>query len=203
MRIHTNTNTRRTTDFARTFCPTTSHYLALLHSESHPPRRSHFFRTHEMANQSGSVSFQKLLESALLRYEKKTGVTLSKHPLALQLQSCNSVEDFNNVLQDKAKDIRESERITKSMRTIVSILTPLSSIASLPDTVGLVSYKSLMAASYSDIFLQAFPPAKAIQACLAVLLDVCAILWSICRFLCDTQVNQVGKGRNIQLRRTH
>ena len=91
-----------------------------------------------MANQSGSVSFQSLLESALQRYEKKTGVTLSKHPLALQLQSCNSVEDFDNLLQDKAKDVKESGRITKSMRSIVSILTPLFSVASLPDAVGLV-----------------------------------------------------------------
>ena len=91
-----------------------------------------------MADQSGSVSFQKLLESALLRYEKKTGVTLSQHPLALQLQSCKSVEAFNYLLQDKAKDVRESERITKSMKTIVSTLTPLSSAASLPDAVGLV-----------------------------------------------------------------
>ena len=91
-----------------------------------------------MANQSGSVSLRRPLESALLRYEKKTGVTLSKHPLALQLQSCNSVEDFNDILQDKAKDVRESERITKSMKTIVSILTPLSSAASLADAVSLV-----------------------------------------------------------------
>ena len=103
-----------------------------------PRRIFYFFLTHEMANQSGPVSFQGLLESALLRYEKKTGVTLSKHPLALQLQSCNSVDDFNNLLQHKAKDIRESERITRSMKTIVSILTPLSSIASIPDAVGLV-----------------------------------------------------------------
>jgi len=91
-----------------------------------------------MANQSRSVSFQRLLESALLRYEKMTGVTLSKHPLALQLQSCNSVENFNKLLGDKAKDVRERERIIKSMKTIVSILTPLSSVASLPDAVGLV-----------------------------------------------------------------
>jgi hypothetical protein len=91
-----------------------------------------------MANQSGSVSFQRVLESALLRYEKKTGITLSKHPLALQLQSCNSVEDFDKLLQDKAKDVKQSERITKTMRTIVSILTPLSFLASLPDAVGLV-----------------------------------------------------------------
>jgi hypothetical protein len=93
-----------------------------------------------MANQSTTsvVSFQTLLESALLRYEKKTGIALSRHPLALQLQSCNSVEDFNNILQEKAKDVRESEGIVKSMKTIVSILTPLSSAASLSNAVGLV-----------------------------------------------------------------
>ena len=91
-----------------------------------------------MANQSESVSFQTSHESALLRYEKKTDVTLFEHPLALQFQSCNSVEDFNNLLQDNAKDIRESERITKPMKTIVSILIPLSSDASLLDAVGLV-----------------------------------------------------------------
>ena len=110
------------------------------HSEPSPspPRRFDLFLTREMASQSRSISFQSLLESALLRYEKKTGVTLSKHPLALQLQSCDSVEDFNKLLQHKAKDVRESEKITKSMKTIVSILTPLFSVASLPDAVGLV-----------------------------------------------------------------
>ena len=40
-----------------------------------------------------------------------------------------------------------------------------------------------------------FPPEKAIQACLGVLLDVCPILWSICGFLCDTQVNQLAKSK--------
>ena len=88
-----------------------------------------------MADQSGSDDFKRLLESALMRYEEKTGVTLSKHPLALQLQSCNSVEDVNKLLQDKAKDVRESERIIKSMKTIVSILTPFSSVVGV---VGLV-----------------------------------------------------------------
>src|SRR5260221_1323239 len=110
-----------------------------------PPRRFDLFLTREMANQSRSISFQSLLESALLRYEKKTGVTLSKHPLALQLQSCDSVEDFNKLLQDKAKDVRESEKITKSMKTIVSVLTPLFSVASFPGAVGLVRWKALMA----------------------------------------------------------
>ena len=88
------------------------------------------------------------------------GVNLSKHPLALQLQSCNSVDDFNKLLQDKAKDVRERERITKSMKTIVSILTPLSSVATLPDAVGLVRWKAIIAASYSDFFYRRFHPRK-------------------------------------------
>ena len=101
-----------------------------------------------MANHSGSVSFQTLFESALLQYETKSGVTLSNHPLALQLHSCNSVEDFNKILQDKAKDVSESERIIKPMKTIVSILTPLSAAASLPDAVGLVRWKALISTSH-------------------------------------------------------
>ena len=113
------------------------HFFTGRHPRASSPRRSHFFRTRQMTNQSGSVSFQSLLESALMRYEIKTGVTLSRHSLALQLQRCNSVEDFNKLLQDNAKDIRESERITKSMKTIESILTPLSPVTSLTDAVGL------------------------------------------------------------------
>jgi hypothetical protein len=93
-----------------------------------------------MANQSGSVPFQRPLESALLQYEKMMGIMLSKHPLALQLQGCNLVKDFNELLQDKVTYLRENERIIKSMKTIVSVLTSLSSVLSLPDAVGLVHY---------------------------------------------------------------
>jgi hypothetical protein len=52
-----------------------------------------------MAAQSGSARFQALFESALKDYEKKTGITLSKHPLAVQLQSCHSEHDITDLLQ--------------------------------------------------------------------------------------------------------
>lgn len=51
-----------------------------------------------------------------------------------------------------------------------------------------------MSVSYTKPFLQVFPPTKSIQGCLGVLLAVCAVSWSICRFPCDTQVNQLAKG---------
>ena len=46
----------------------------------------------------------------------------------------------------------------------------------------------------SEFYLQTFPPARAIQACLAILLDVRAILQSICRWPDDVLVIQSAKG---------
>jgi hypothetical protein len=98
-----------------------------------------------MAHQSGSTRFQELFDSALRAYEKETGVTLANHRLAVELQRCDTIEGITALLQDQAKDFKKSEKITKSVETIVSILTPLSYAASLPDTVGLVRQKVLVA----------------------------------------------------------
>jgi hypothetical protein len=53
-----------------------------------------------------------------------------------------------------------------------------------------------MACSTSLKFLSqtSFPPAKAIQASLAILLDVCAVLSSVCQYRCDIQRNQAANG---------
>ena len=101
--------------------------------------------TREMADQSGSNRFRELFDTALRAYENETGVTLASHRLAIELQHCDTSEGITAFLQDQAKDFRKSEKITKSVKTIVSILTPLSSAASLPDTVGLVRQKVLVA----------------------------------------------------------
>jgi len=55
-----------------------------------------------MADQSGSTGFFALYESALRAYEKNAGVAFAEHPLALQLQSCDSVESVTSVLQGQA-----------------------------------------------------------------------------------------------------
>jgi hypothetical protein len=39
-----------------------------------------------------------------------------------------------------------------------------------------------------------FPPAKAVQASLAILLDVCAVRQIKCRCYCDIRANQAAKG---------
>jgi hypothetical protein len=138
-----------------------------------------------MAHQSGSAHFQALLESALRAYEKKAGVSLAEHPLALKIQNCDSVDGITAILQDQAqtfRDLQGSDKIMKSIEATVSILSKISSAASLADVFGLVLQGALMIClTPLTFFSQTFPPTKAIQACLVILLDVCPVTWFICR----------------------
>ena len=151
-----------------------------------------------MAHQSESDRFQALFEPALQAYEKMTGVSLAQHPLAIKLQSCHSVEAITGLLQDQAqafKDLQGGDKIMKSLKTTVSILSKLSSVASLADAFGLVCQKRLMTRHPSlNVYSQTFPPARIIQACLAILLDVCPVIEFICRSPGDVCVYQSAKG---------
>ena len=96
-----------------------------------------------MGGQSESTSFRALFESAFQAYEK-TGITLAEHPLAMQLQSCHSVESMTALVQEQASafnEFRGKDRVTKSLKSTLSILTKLSATASLGDVVGLVCRK--------------------------------------------------------------
>lgn len=101
-----------------------------------------------MVDQPGSTRLRELLDSALRAYENETGVILANHRLAMELQHCDTIEGITALLKDQAKDFRKSEKITKSVETIVSILTPLTFAASLPDTVGLVRRMVLVSVSH-------------------------------------------------------
>jgi hypothetical protein len=147
------------------------------------------------SDQPRSAHFHALFDSALQAYEKKTDVTLAEHPLALRIQSCRSVDDISTLLQSQAEvvgDLEASDRIMKAIKKTLSIIVPLSqaAAASLPAASGLVSQKPLMPSfAYLTLFDQPLQPAKAIQAGLAILLDVCAVLQLIYRYPCDTLVN--------------
>jgi hypothetical protein len=94
-----------------------------------------------MADHEGSAHFQALFESALQDYVKKTGITLDEHPLAVQLQSCNSVESIDDLVQGQAQafsNFRESDRIAKSIKMAVSKLITYSATTFLGDAFGLV-----------------------------------------------------------------
>ena len=151
-----------------------------------------------MADPSGSRRFQALFESALQAYQTETGITLAEHPLAVQLQNCNTVESITTLIQGQAQafsNYRESDRIMKSIKNIVSILTPLSVAAPLTNAVGLVRQIAMVVRfTFLTFFSQPFPPAKAIQAGLTILLDVCPALQIIYRYPCDIQADQAARG---------
>jgi hypothetical protein len=95
-----------------------------------------------------SSLFRGLFESALQAYESKVVVTLAEQPLAIQLQSCDSVESITAVLQGQVNaftEFRGSDRAMKSIKDIVSILTRLSDTSSLATDIDLVRHQMLMA----------------------------------------------------------
>ena len=134
-----------------------SESLAISSSQqTHPPHQPHFFPNRAMAHQSESARFQALFEAALQAYERKTGASLAQHPLAIKLQSCDTVEAITGLLQDQAQafgHFQGSDNIMKSLKTIVSTLSTLSSAASFADAFGLVRHKGLMACITSLSFI--------------------------------------------------
>jgi hypothetical protein len=100
-----------------------------------------------MSDQSGSSHFQALLESALQDYENQTGIPLANHPLAEQLQNCQSVESVTTLLQEQARDFskfRGSDKIFKSLNSVVSTLSRVSATATLGQAIGMVCPTLLM-----------------------------------------------------------
>jgi hypothetical protein len=95
-----------------------------------------------MNHPPGSSSFQALFESALQDYETQTGISLANHPLAQQLQNCQSVESVTALLQEQAhafSKFRESDKIFKSLKGVVSALSKVSATAALGHAIGMVS----------------------------------------------------------------
>jgi hypothetical protein len=94
-----------------------------------------------MTDQSQSSRFRVLFESALQDYQKQTGTTLTNHPVAEELQNCDSVESVTAMFQQQVRALGESRggdgRIMKSLKCIVYVLYTLSAVT-LNVTIGLV-----------------------------------------------------------------
>ena len=90
---------------------------------------------------ASSSNFQPVLEAALEAYEKKTKFKLLTHPLAAQLQSCDTPTAVLSVLQDLIQqfDCRRSsdERLSNWLNPTINVLYALSSTIS--QCAGLVS----------------------------------------------------------------
>ena len=141
-----------------------------------------FFFVCEMGDQSESIRYRAIFESALNAYEKETGISLVEHPLSVQIRTCNTVESITARVRHQAIGLTGNEpqgtiRVMISIKIIVSISTKLYSTASLRYAISLVCQKSADGIFHIfDRFSQPLPPQKAIYAGIAILLAVCALL---------------------------
>jgi len=89
---------------------------------------------------TSSTDFQAIFTAALEVYKKKTKKDIASHPLAVQLQSCNSPDAILAVLRTQVQTFDESqsadERWTKWLDPTVNVLYAFS--ATLGKGVGLV-----------------------------------------------------------------
>jgi len=58
-------------------------------------------------SETSSANFEALLNEALTKYTQKTGKNLRDHPLASNIDSCNSAESFLVLFQQQAQDFEQ------------------------------------------------------------------------------------------------
>ncbi|KAI0272822.1 hypothetical protein BGY98DRAFT_936642, partial [Russula aff. rugulosa BPL654] len=120
---------------------------------------------------SSSSNFQSILNAALELYEKKTNNKLLTHPLAAQLQSCDSPAAILSVLQDLIQKFDQrrhnDERLANCLKPTVNVIYAFSS--TLAQGVGLVFSPASVVFAGIGILLLA---AKDVDASQDMLVDI-------------------------------
>jgi hypothetical protein len=126
-----------------------------------------------------SSNFQQIFNNALKVYEKRTKKDLLAHPLATELQNCDSPTEILTVLHRQVQGLDQSgtgdDRWTKWLDPTVNVLYMLS--GTLGEGLGLVSLKTRTSRICSLMFTrQILPPGKVIFVGVGVLLSVRILL---------------------------
>ena len=105
-----------------------------------------------MSDQSASSRLKSLFDAVLQDYQTKTGIALDKHPIAEELENCDSVETVTAVLNSQTEafnEFRGNDKILKPLNNTLSVLHKLSAAAKFGQDVGLVRRWSLPGRSTS------------------------------------------------------
>ena len=90
---------------------------------------------------SSPPNFQSILNAALDGYHKQTGIDLTNHPSAEQLQNCHSPDDVVKLLLERETAFRDHRdkywRLIDCLRPVIKVIYAFSSI--LGGASGLVS----------------------------------------------------------------
>ena len=94
-------------------------------------------RSQPTSSGSSSSNFQLIINNALEAYQKRTKSNLLGHPLASQLQACDTPGDILAVLQQQIRGLDQSrsadERLTKWLDPTIHVIFTFS------QTIGTVS----------------------------------------------------------------
>ena len=115
-------------------------------------------QTHPTAASSSSSNFQLIINNALNTYKQRTKNDLGAHPLATQLQSCDSPSAILTVLHEQVHGLEQprssDERWTKWLDPTVNVLYAFSGI--LGSGVSLVCLRTCTCpSSLSDMHMVA------------------------------------------------
>ena len=103
-----------------------------------------------------SSSFRPLFDSAIQDYQKRTKTRLLDHPLAKELEECDSVDSITVVLQRKARDVNQYRgddgRIMKSVKCTVQVLCTLSTSTAIGEGIGLVRPDVFVGIFFPDVY---------------------------------------------------
>ena len=119
-------------------------------------------KTHPTTASTSTSNFQLMINNALNKYKERTKKDLREHPLAAQLQSCDSPSAIIIVLQQQVQGLDPSrsadERWTKWLDPTVNVLYAFSgilgsgfSLVCLITCTQLRSARSYFCASYSPL----------------------------------------------------
>ena len=96
----------------------------------------------DMSQSSSSTTLQALFDAALQDYKDKTGNTLTDHPIAKQLETCESVNSITAILQEHARSFREFRendgKLMRALKSSVDVLYSPSISSALNETIGLI-----------------------------------------------------------------
>ena len=95
-----------------------------------------------MSQPSTSSTFRMLFDAALQDYKDKTGNILTDHPIARQLEACESVNSITAILREQAQSFREFRendgKLMKALSSSVDVLCAPSISSALNEAIGLV-----------------------------------------------------------------
>ncbi|KAH9162294.1 hypothetical protein EDB89DRAFT_2247989, partial [Lactarius sanguifluus] len=122
---------------------------------------------------AASSRFQDIFNAALKSYQKQTKKDLIAHPLASQLQSCDSISAILDVLQDQVREFDQAhsgdERLTKWLIPTMNVLYAFS--AAFSEGVSLVFSPANVIFAGIGVFLLAAKDVAASKDALAELFE--------------------------------